>query len=313
MGVKEPEYISELKQIMGELQSKEVYIFFYSQIFLDFIFSFVDSPQKAIKNLEGKIPGTSKKLAWAMDFNWPILPPDKVFMDKERWLFRAAKDVITLMSEHLQMVQRAVITEIELLITLRENADIPITSPMDNLYMLELYHHEHTGEYVYLNNPFRVFYDVIRPPEMAELYGINSIADLCRFEFVKMIEHDIFIKKCKNCERFFIPKCRADAEYCEHIYGSTNRKCSEVGATIRYEKKVAENPILDAHKKAYRRFNSRTRVKKMTQNEFMLWAEQAAKKRDECLAGTLPFDEFKAWLEQGRIRRSRSNPSKDSG
>ena len=120
-----------------------------------------------------------------------------------------------------------------------------------------------------------------------------------------MIEHDIFIKKCKNCERFFIPKRRADAEYCERIFGDTNRKCSEIGAMLRYERKIAENPVLEVHKKTYRRFHSRTRAKKMTQNEFMRWSEEAAKKRDECLAGELPFEEFVAWLEQGRVRKSR--------
>ena len=160
--------------------------------------------------------------------------------------------------------------------------------------------------------PFRAFYGVTKPPEIVELYEINSLDDLFRFEFMKMIEQDIFIKKCKNCGLFFIPKRRADAEYCERTYGDTNRKCSEVGATLRYEKKVAENPILEAHKKAYRRFNSRTRAKKMTQSEFMRWSEEAAKKRDESLAGELPFDEFVIWLEQGRIRKKRSKPAHET-
>jgi hypothetical protein len=48
----------------------------------------------------------------------------------------------------------------------------------------------------------------------------------------------------------------------------------------------------------------------MTQSEFMKWTEEAAKKRDECLAGELAFDEFMAWLEQGRIRKSRGKPAK---
>ena len=72
----------------------------------------------------------------------------------------------------------------------------------------------------------------------------------------------------------------------------------------RYEKKVAENPILEAHKKAYRRLHSRTRNKKMTQTEFMRWADEAVKKRDACMAGELAFDEFVAWLEQGRVRKA---------
>jgi hypothetical protein len=48
----------------------------------------------------------------------------------------------------------------------------------------------------------------------------------------------------------------------------------------------------------------------MTQNEFLKWSEEAAMKRDECLAGSLPFGEFRAWLEQGRIRKARSGISK---
>jgi hypothetical protein len=150
---------------------------------------------------------------------------------------------------------------------------------------------------------------VIKPPEIVELYEIDTIRDLFRFEFVKMIEHDIFIKKCKNCGRFFIPKRRADAEYCERVYGDTNRKCSEIGATLRYEKKVAGNPVLEAHKKAYRRLHSRVRAKKMTQAAFMKWSDESVKKRDACLAGELPFEEFVAWLEQGRVRRARGSGS----
>ena len=58
---------------------------------------------------------------------------------------------------------------------------------------------------------------------------------------------------------------------------------------LRYERKVADNPILVAYSKAYKRFNSRTRAKKMTQSEFLNWSEQARKLRDDCLAGKLPF------------------------
>jgi len=122
-----------------------------------------------------------------------------------------------------------------------------------------------------------------------------------------MVEHEIYIKKCKNCERFFIPMRRVDAEYCNRFWGDSQRRCNEIGATIQYEKRVAENPILEAHKKAYRRFNSRARNKKMTLTEFMEWSDEAARKRDDCMAGRLSFDEFVAWLEQGRIRKGRGS------
>jgi hypothetical protein len=46
----------------------------------------------------------------------------------------------------------------------------------------------------------------------------------------------------------------------------------------------------------------------MTQTAFLEWSDEAAKKRDECLAENLSFDEYIAWLEQGRIRKPRGKP-----
>ena len=214
------------------------------------------------------------------------------------------QETVRRLFEDFRQKQKFIINDIEMLIELRKKSEV--NSPMEYLYALDAANAENAGGFVYLEKPFKTFYGVTKPPEIVELYEIDSLDDLIRFEFVKMIEQDIFIKKCKNCGWFFIPKRRADAEYCERVFGNTNRKCSEVGATLRYEKKVAENPILEAHKTAYRRFNSRTRAKKMSQEEFMLWSEEAAQKRDACLAGELSFDEFVIWLEQDRIRKKRS-------
>lgn len=216
------------------------------------------------------------------------------------------RTVLAELSEDFRQTVAFATHEIDYLLLLRKK--FPDVPSMEYIYMLDLANERDFGEGFFLEQPFKTFYGVVDEPEIAELYEINSIRDLLRFEFIKMVEHDIFIKKCKNCGWFFIPNRRQDAEYCDRAFGETGRKCSEVGAMLRYEKKVAENPILDAHKKAYRRFNSRVRNKKMTQSEFMAWSDEAARKRDACLAGGLPFNEFVAWLEQGRIRKSRSKP-----
>jgi len=309
IGAKDPEYLAGLRESMTEMQQHEVYVYFYAQMLAEFVYAFIESPKAAVEQLEPKLPGAAKKLAWVVDFEWPASKSQFVqvalFADKERRLFRAAKDVVALMFEDLKRAHEAMIFEIELLLKIRETAQIE-SSSMEYLYALEYLHSNHSGHFHFLEKPFRTFYGVTKPPEIVELYEIDTIKDLLRFEFIKMIEHDIFIKKCKNCERFFIPMRRVDAEYCNRFFNDTQKRCNEIGAMLRYEKKVAENPVWEAYKKAYRRFNSRTRSKKMTQNEFMAWSDEAAKKRDECLAGNLPFDEYMAWLEQGRLRKSRS-------
>jgi hypothetical protein len=306
-GALTPEFIAEMKRQMGEIQQREIYVFFYHQMLMKFIYAFIESPRDAIVRLAKTLPEAEEKLAWTIDFEWPVASNlvEVAYFDKERQLFRAAMDVVALMSEDIRRKQDVMIGEIELLLNFRTVIEKPETSSMEFLFLMDEFRRQQTGDYFYLENPMRSFYGALPSHDVVELYEIGSLDDLFRFEFVNMVKHDVFIKKCKNCGRFFIPRRRADAEYCERIFTDNGRKCSEIGATLRYEKKVAGNPILEAHKKAYRRFNSRTRAKKMTLAEFMAWSEEAARKRDACLAGELPFEEFVAWLEQGRIRKSR--------
>lgn len=311
IGAKDPAFIEGLKESMAEMQRREVYVYFFSQMFMEFIFAFIESPRQAIEALKRKLPGVKEKLQWAVDFEWPESTSPYVevaiFADKEKRLYRAAMDVVALMSKHLRGLQGFIKHEVEVLIHYRKEIEVPAGRSIDYVDILDEYHNYafKDGSF-YLERPFRTFYGRVADGKVEQLYSIYDIEDLFRFELIKMIEHEIFIKKCKNCERFFIPMRRVDAEYCNRIYGGTQRRCNEIGAMIQYEKRVAENPILEAHKKAYRRFNSRTRTKKMTQSEFMAWSDEAARKRDECLAGKLSFDDFVAWLEQGRVRKPRN-------
>ena len=308
IGAKDPDYISELRDAMSEGQHKEIYLYFYQQMFFDFMLTFIDSPRKAIKKLYDQISVDEDVLSWAWNFEWPTVQTtfvEAIIPDKEKHLFRAAKDAVSIMAEDFRDKLESMSDDIELLLKIRNAHGNPHTSSLEYLYALEQIKIKQIGIGLYLEQPLRSFYGVTKPPEIVELYEINTIDDLLRFEFIKMIERDIFIKKCKNCGHFFMPRRRVDAEYCDRVIEGSQRKCSEIGAMLRYERKVAGNPILEAYSKAYKRFNSRTRAKKMTQSEFLSWSEQARKLRDECVAGKMPFEEFVDWLEKGRIRRGR--------
>ena len=306
IGAKDPALISELKRIMSDFQQKETYVFFYYQMLMQFIYAFIDSPEQAILALEDQLPGAEEKLRWAIGSKWPTPPLMKVYVDIEKQLYRAALDVVVLMYEHLCDFQKFIKHEIEVLLHFRGETDSPACKPIDYIDILDEYNTIEFGSNYYLERSFRTFYGRTATKEVEQLYSVDCIEDLFRFEFIKMIEHGIFIKKCGNCGHFFIPRGRADTEYCNRIFGDTGRKCNEIGAMLRYEQRVADNPILEAHKKAYRRFHSRVRTKKMTQSEFLIWSEEAGRKRDECLAGELLFEEFVEWLEQGRERKARS-------
>ena len=161
------------------------------------------------------------------------------------------QEIVKQLSEDFRTMKEFVIDEIELLLKFREKfrKEEKEISSLQYLYWLDDYREKANAKNFYLEIPFTAFYGAINPDEVVQLYKIHSILDLFRFEFIKMIENDVYIKKCKNCGHFFIPKRRADAEYCERKFGETGKKCSKVGAMHQYEKRVAGNPILEAHKK----------------------------------------------------------------
>ena len=312
--VKDPAFKNEMAEMLGAFQTREVYLFFYSHMFMDFIYTFVESPRRAVEQLAEKIPNSKEdilaRLEMFMEFSYPSsksqLVQVAVWRDRGRMLYRVAKAVVEILGADLRRRLEATIHEIDSLIELRSLIEEPVP-PMHYLCIIEERRRQHHRHFFFLEKPFRSFYGIVQSGDIVHLYEVNTLNDLFRFEFIKMIEHDVFIKKCKNCGHFFIPRHRPDAEYCHRIFDGTDKRCNEVGAMIQYEKRVAENPILEMHKKAYRRFNSRTRTGKMSQAEFLAWSEAAARMRDECLAGRLPFDEFVTWLEQGRVRKARNS------
>jgi hypothetical protein len=108
---------------MADMQSREIYLYFYSQMLHEFVYDFIESPRKAIERLEEVIPGATDKLAWIVGFEWPASKSEFIqvpfYADKERRLFRAAKDVVDLMYEHLRGFQAFIRHEIEVLIHYR--------------------------------------------------------------------------------------------------------------------------------------------------------------------------------------------------
>ena len=303
VGAAEPEFVAVLRESVGEIQRGEPYVWFYAQALVEFVYAFIESPRLAVAGLGDKMPGAGERLAWAADFAWPAAKVP--YADKERRLFRAVMDAVRVMYGHLCAFQQFVANEIEVLLHYRREIEVPDGRSVDYIDILDEYHMETAGGQFYLERPFRTFYGRVASGEVEQLYEVSGVEDLFRFEFVKMVERDIFIKKCRNCGRFFMPERRVDAEYCNRIWGDTRKRCNEIGAMLRYERKVAENPVWEAYKRAYRRLNSRARAKKMSQSEFAAWSDEAARKRDECLAGALPFGEFAAWLERGRVRKAR--------
>ena len=80
--------------------------------------------------------------------------------------------------------------------------------------------------------------------------------------------------------------------------GETTKTCKDVGAKNTFDQKVKTNPVWQLHQRAYKTHYARMKKKNMTQQEFLEWSNKAADLRDQCLAGKITVDEFKAFLTE---------------
>jgi hypothetical protein len=125
-----------------------------------------------------------------------------------------------------------------------------------------------------------------------------NIFDLLTYFLQLSVEREQVYKQCKSCGRYFALSGYSTTEYCAREYGDTGKTCREIGASVAFQRKVENEPAIAAYQKAYKKKFAHIRYKKITKDEFSAWSEIARDKRDKCVAGKLPLDEFKDWLNQ---------------
>ena len=132
---------------------------------------------------------------------------------------------------------------------------------------------------------------------------LENIDDMLRFELVQTLVQGIGFKRCKNCGMLFVPSGRADTLYCDFVADGEEYSCRKIGANRQAKEKVAKDPVLQEHRRAYQRLNKRKEYGYMEEAEFKAWADEVALRRKQCQEGTITLDEYKAWLDETSLQK----------
>lgn len=138
-----------------------------------------------------------------------------------------------------------------------------------------------------------------------EIYEITDLRQLLFLEIMSMINLNNKIKKCKNCDRYFVIT-NLNSEYCDRLDEKEKKPCSVVGPTRSYNTKVKSDRPLQLYNRAYKTHYARYEKKKKTSkkdevelwNNFKSWNEEAKNRLEKVRAGDLNIDEFEVWLKQ---------------
>ncbi len=80
---------------------------------------------------------------------------------------------------------------------------------------------------------------------------VNGLVELLYLDYIKIIENDVSLRKCANCDRFFVPENRSDEVYCSRIIENSKKTCKEIGPIVTYNKYLSQTPYLEARQKFY--------------------------------------------------------------
>lgn len=146
-----------------------------------------------------------------------------------------------------------------------------------------------------LNGKAEIVYTVSNDLTLCEEYIASDISSLLYLEFMKMLQYNIFVRKCENCGRLFAVKGNYNKKYCDRKISGTSKTCQEVGAVNSFKNKTLKDPIIGEYQRAYKRLYARKRTGKITKEELDIQIKKATALRDEAVKGSLSKDEY---LEQ---------------
>lgn len=92
-----------------------------------------------------------------------------------------------------------------------------------------------------------------------EFHVYDSIIKFLRQTIQSLMHNEMSLRKCKNCNKYFIARYSSLAEYCLRKVKGTNATCQEYASKKTYKKKQAANHLYQAFTTYYNRIYGRIR------------------------------------------------------
>jgi len=133
-------------------------------------------------------------------------------------------------------------------------------------------------------------------------YFVSEFDDCLYLEWLEMARRKLHVKRCKSCQRFFVPK-KGNIDYCQRIYTDDGRTCTQVGYAQTFARNVKNDELLQAYTRAYkahyaRMTKPRKRAANMTKEEFESWYTQAKNYLALARQGKMDASEYFEWLKK---------------
>lgn len=89
---------------------------------------------------------------------------------------------------------------------------------------------------------------------LQSIYTMETFFSLTLFEAANVIQHEVKLIKCKNCNRYFVPVGRSDSIYCGYeAPGVPGKTCREIGAKATRARMMKNDTVTQEYRRLYMR------------------------------------------------------------
>lgn len=115
------------------------------------------------------------------------------------------------------------------------------------------------------------------------------------------INKDEPIKRCANCDKFFIPKTLHDTKYCDRVFKG-KKTCKEIGRELTYKESLAKEPLLKAYRSRYQTL-SKQASEREKHEMYEYFKKEGPAMRKKFINREITSEEFQNWIDSTKFRK----------
>jgi len=121
-----------------------------------------------------------------------------------------------------------------------------------------------------------------------------DLSTLLSVVLIDLVNNNLELVSCQHCGRPFVSSGKT--VYCDRIANNKGDTCRTLGPLAKYEKTVVEQPVIGAHRRAYKKYYGWLLKGQITRVDFDAWRDEAKIKLELAKSGKLQKDVFLDWL-----------------
>ena len=135
-----------------------------------------------------------------------------------------------------------------------------------------------------------------------ECFKVERLQSFLKLDFYRALMAGHVIRRCKNCDKFFLLTQGFHTEYCDRpIPDKPHRNCRNQGAKNIAKEKTQNNPVLRSYQQAYNRVNTDYNRRRISKDERNRARAKLVDLRDEAISGKYRDAEVDALMQPGQL------------